>query len=283
MSQISLTRRALLQSTAIFAAATALPLKAFAQEGGRLIVAADSEPKNLNPAIVASNGVFFIASKVVEPLAEASFDGKDGLAPRLATSLGRLGRRSFGHLQAARGRDLARRQALHLGRRRLLCAAMSGSRCRTSAVWSSPISKRSTRRTSTPPSSNSPSRRRSSSSATRCPAVTSPSSPSMSTRAAPTSQPTRPTPSLPAPARSNSPSTSPANITGWRRTRPIGAKASRSSTRSSTACCRTARPRPGRSKPTRSSSPPSARCRSPISTASPRSTASRSIRPAMRG
>ncbi len=54
--------------------------------GGRLVVAADSEPKNLNPAIVASNGVFFIASKVIEPLAEASFDGKDGLSPRLATS-----------------------------------------------------------------------------------------------------------------------------------------------------------------------------------------------------
>ena len=30
--------------------------------------------------------MFFIASKVIEPLAEASFEGKDGLAPRLATS-----------------------------------------------------------------------------------------------------------------------------------------------------------------------------------------------------
>ncbi len=86
MSQFLLTRRALLQSTAIAVAATALPRNALAQSGGRLIVAADSEPKNLNPAIVASNGVFFIASKVVEPLAEASFEGKDGLAPRLATS-----------------------------------------------------------------------------------------------------------------------------------------------------------------------------------------------------
>ena len=86
MSLISLTRRALLQSTAALAAATALPLSAFAQSGGRLVVAADSEPKNLNPAIVASNGVFFVASKVIEPLAEASFDGEGGLAPRLATS-----------------------------------------------------------------------------------------------------------------------------------------------------------------------------------------------------
>lgn len=49
-------------------------------------MAADSEPRNLNPAIVASNGVFFVASKVIEPLAEASFEGKDGLAPRLAIS-----------------------------------------------------------------------------------------------------------------------------------------------------------------------------------------------------
>ncbi len=83
------TRRTVLQAGAALLASTALPVLALAQEapsGGRLIVAADSEPKNLNPAIVASNGVFFVASKVVEPLAEASFDGKDGLAPRLATS-----------------------------------------------------------------------------------------------------------------------------------------------------------------------------------------------------
>lgn len=49
-------------------------------------MAADSEPRNLNPAIVASNGVFFVASKVIEPLAEASFGGENGLEPRLATS-----------------------------------------------------------------------------------------------------------------------------------------------------------------------------------------------------
>ena len=88
MSQFSISRRTLLQSTALLLASTAMPMRGFAQDapaGGRLIVAADSEPKNLNPAIVASNGVFFIASKVIEPLAEASFDGADGLAPRLAT------------------------------------------------------------------------------------------------------------------------------------------------------------------------------------------------------
>ncbi len=89
MSISGLSRRALLQGTAMFAATAALTRFSFAQEapeGGRLVAAADSEPKNLNPAIVASNAVFYITSKVIEPLAEASFDGKDGLTPRLATS-----------------------------------------------------------------------------------------------------------------------------------------------------------------------------------------------------
>jgi len=40
----------------------------------------------MNPAIVASNGVFFVASKVIEPLAEAAYNAADGLAPRLATA-----------------------------------------------------------------------------------------------------------------------------------------------------------------------------------------------------
>jgi peptide/nickel transport system substrate-binding protein len=83
----SLSRRILLQTAGALAASSALVRLARAQDagiGGRLIVAADSEPKNLNPAMVASNGVFFIASKVIEPLAEASFEGENGLAPRLA-------------------------------------------------------------------------------------------------------------------------------------------------------------------------------------------------------
>jgi peptide/nickel transport system substrate-binding protein len=50
-----------------------------------MIDAADSEPRNLPPAIGASNGVFFVASKVVEQLAEASADAPDGLKPLLAT------------------------------------------------------------------------------------------------------------------------------------------------------------------------------------------------------
>src|SRR5690606_41110188 len=87
MTLPAFTRRTLLGLGAAMLASTALPRFAFAQsDGGRLIVAADSKPRNLNPAIVASNGVFFVASKVIEPLAEASFDGAGGLAPRLATS-----------------------------------------------------------------------------------------------------------------------------------------------------------------------------------------------------
>ena len=87
MSPVQLSRRSLLKTSLALAATTGLAGITVAQEksGGRLIVAADSEPKNLNPAIVASNGVFYIASKIVEPLAEASFNGTDGLEPRLAT------------------------------------------------------------------------------------------------------------------------------------------------------------------------------------------------------
>ena len=55
------------------------------RRGGTLIVAADTEPRNLNPGMIASNGVFYVASKVVEPLAEMG-DGPDGLVPRLATA-----------------------------------------------------------------------------------------------------------------------------------------------------------------------------------------------------
>ena len=87
MSDFTISRRTMLAGSAFLLASTAMPTIGWAQtpkKGGRLVVAANSEPRNLNPAIVASNGVFFISSKMVEPLAEASFDGKDGLDPRLA-------------------------------------------------------------------------------------------------------------------------------------------------------------------------------------------------------
>lgn len=89
MSIARVSRRALLAGSAGTAAVLALPRGIRAGgpvRGGRLVVAADSEPANLNPAIVASNGVFFVASKVIEPLAEADYAGKNGLAPRLATA-----------------------------------------------------------------------------------------------------------------------------------------------------------------------------------------------------
>jgi peptide/nickel transport system substrate-binding protein len=94
MTSLSLSRRHLLGTAGTVALGCSLggPLSsllagtAAAQtaKGGTLVVAADSEPRNLNPALIASNGVFYVASKVIEPLAEMSFSG-DGLTPVLAT------------------------------------------------------------------------------------------------------------------------------------------------------------------------------------------------------
>ena len=88
MSLPNFSRRAVLGSGLGAAGAAVLPNSALAQatprRGGTLVVAADTQPRNLNPAIAASNGVFYVASKVIEPLAEMSYDGS-GLAPRLAT------------------------------------------------------------------------------------------------------------------------------------------------------------------------------------------------------
>ncbi len=53
------------------------------QTGGTLVVAGDAEPANLNPAMVASNGVFYVSSKIIEPLAEMDYE--QGLRPLLAT------------------------------------------------------------------------------------------------------------------------------------------------------------------------------------------------------
>ncbi len=90
MSRNEPSRRSILTGTLAAAGATAIWRPASAQQpgetpqrGGTLFVAADSEPPMLNPAIVASNGVFYVASKVIEPLAEMMADG--GLQPRLAT------------------------------------------------------------------------------------------------------------------------------------------------------------------------------------------------------
>ncbi|MGL5733336.1 MAG: ABC transporter substrate-binding protein, partial [Beijerinckiaceae bacterium] len=85
----SFTRREALAAVGAAAFGSGLPLQVRAQlalprRGGTLLVAADGEPRNLNPAMIASNGVFFVASKVIEPLAEMGTGG--ALVPRLATA-----------------------------------------------------------------------------------------------------------------------------------------------------------------------------------------------------
>ncbi len=86
-TEFSLSRRHLLLSGTAITAATLLGRQRLAgaqpaRDGGTLIAAADTEPRNLNPAIVASNGVFYVASKVIEPLAEMDYE--TGLRPLLA-------------------------------------------------------------------------------------------------------------------------------------------------------------------------------------------------------
>ena len=114
-----ISRRGVIGAGAALLASTALPRLAGAAGPKRLVVAADSEPRQLNPAIVASNGVFFISSKIIEPLAEASYERRRAPAAARHRVEG-VGGRPDDHLHPARGRDLARRHALHLGRRGLL-------------------------------------------------------------------------------------------------------------------------------------------------------------------
>ena len=87
MRGLHVSRRGLMAGA--LASGAALRLGGAAAQAGpvgrALVVAADSEPRNLNPAIVASNGVFYVASKVIEPLAEMSY-AAGGLEPRLATA-----------------------------------------------------------------------------------------------------------------------------------------------------------------------------------------------------
>jgi len=79
-------RRKILQGMGLGAASLAMPWHVRAQSAapaGLLRVAADSEVPNWNPAMVASNGVFFIAAKLFDPLVTRGDDG--GLRPALAT------------------------------------------------------------------------------------------------------------------------------------------------------------------------------------------------------
>ena len=86
-SRSRVTRRTVIKGALGAAGSSLLPSAAFAQgkRGGVLMVAADSEATNWNGAIVASNGVFFVTSKVLEPLAD-QISGGSGLKPVLATS-----------------------------------------------------------------------------------------------------------------------------------------------------------------------------------------------------
>jgi peptide/nickel transport system substrate-binding protein len=94
--RIHTSRRAVLKG-AIAAGAGLLPSRAFGQSArGVLTVAADTEQRNWNSAMIASNGVFFVANKVLEPLVDQAFGGS-GFKPVLAT----------GWKAAADGRSIA--------------------------------------------------------------------------------------------------------------------------------------------------------------------------------
>ncbi|MBI1776710.1 MAG: ABC transporter substrate-binding protein [Proteobacteria bacterium] len=83
-----LTRRALIAGAGGLGAAALMPRPLFAQaprRGGSIQVAYTPEQRNLNTAMIATNGSFIVASKVIEPLVDASYEG-DGLRPLLATS-----------------------------------------------------------------------------------------------------------------------------------------------------------------------------------------------------
>ena len=86
-SRTHVTRRTVVRGALGAAGSSLLPWHAYAQgkRGGVLTVAADSEAPNWNGAIVASNGVFFVSSKVLEPLVDQAFGG-NGFRPVLATS-----------------------------------------------------------------------------------------------------------------------------------------------------------------------------------------------------
>jgi peptide/nickel transport system substrate-binding protein len=78
------SRRSVLGGALGAAGAGLLPWNVLAQGARVLTVAADTEQRNWNSAMVASNGVFFVSSKVLEPLVDQAFGGT-GFKPVLAT------------------------------------------------------------------------------------------------------------------------------------------------------------------------------------------------------
>jgi peptide/nickel transport system substrate-binding protein len=79
------TRRSFVAATGAAALSPQLARAQEARRGGVLRVAADSEYPNWNPAVVANNGVFLVARKIIEPLFDLAPDGRS-LVPVLATS-----------------------------------------------------------------------------------------------------------------------------------------------------------------------------------------------------
>ncbi len=126
MTRLEMTRRTALLTSAAIAANVANPLRAFAQEtprkGGVFNVHYGAEQRQLNPSIQASTGVYIIGGKIQEALVDLDANGQP--VGVLAESWGSHARRQDHHLQAAQGRDLARRQALHLRRRQFTAMNM---------------------------------------------------------------------------------------------------------------------------------------------------------------
>ena len=83
--------------------------------GGTLVQITQPEPPNLAPYISTSAPIGQVTAKVYDGLLEYGFDLKP--KPALAESWDDRARRQDRHLQAAQGREIPRRQAVHLGRR----------------------------------------------------------------------------------------------------------------------------------------------------------------------
>ena len=274
MSGFTISRRLLLAGSSILLASTALPTIGQAQEpkkGGRLIVAANSEPRNLNPAIVASNGVFFVASKVVEPLAEASSTARtawnppchswEGSADGLTVTF-KLREGVTWH----DGKPFTSADVAFSALAGLEAAAESGRVVfKDLEAVDTPDEHTAVFRFSTPTPFQLI-RNALPALTTVCPGTSmrAPTSPKIPANTAPVGT-----------GPFKFAEHKPGEFYRLTRNEAIGARACRIWTRSSSGSCPTAPPRPVRWKPRKSSSRPSRPCRLPISIASPRCRASR--------
>ena len=83
--------------------------------GGTLVQITQPEPPNLAPYISTSAPIGQVTAKVYDGLLEYGFDLKPKAEP--GRKLGGCAGRQDRHLQAAQGREIPRRQALHVRRR----------------------------------------------------------------------------------------------------------------------------------------------------------------------